>query len=179
MASINFKTVEEKATYLFGDKAVVSFAQARVGNKGYIIKINVQGLPFELSASAENIETAMEEATEGFLEWLFKARAKDLFKTYPEDEYEKVQLSDEELDKLYRFEDFLSDEYLKKIKEETTVWVCQLRDQGYECVIESPYKNLHSRGVGSSKQTAIMSAIWKARDIFSPRLIKVGEDILR
>lgn len=179
METINLQKVEEKAIKLFGEKVVVSFAQIRVANKGYVVKINVQGLPFVISASAENLESAMDQAIYEFGIRVNKICSTDLFKTRPDESYEKVQLSDEQLEKLYRFEEYLSDDYLKELKEKTTTWVCQLKDERYECVIESPYKNLHSRGMGTSKQTAIMSALWKAHDVFEPQLIKVGQDIMK
>lgn len=177
MEPIDFKKVEEKVVSLFGENAVISFAQIRVANKGYVVRFSVQGLPFEVTATAENIEFAMEQATYELGKRMHKACANDLFKTRPDNNYEAVKLSEEDLDKLYRFEEYLSDDYLKEIKEKTTACVCQLKDSKYECVVESPYKNLHSRGVGSSKQTAIMSALWKAHEIFEPELIRVGQDI--
>ncbi len=175
----NLKQIEKKAISLFGEKVVISFAQVRVANKGYVIKVNIQGLPFEVSASSENADTAMEQAINELEERMHKACANDLFKTQPDECYEEVKLSDKELEKLYRFEEHLSNEYLKQIKENTTAWVCQLKNKTFECVIESSYKNLHSRGNGSSKQTAIMSAIWKAHDVLEPELIRVGQDIMK
>ena len=179
METIDFKKIEEKAILLFGEKVVISFAQIRVANKGYVIRFNIQGLPFEISSSAKNIELAMEQATNELNKRMRQACMNDLFKTQQNDRYEKVSLSKEELDKLYRFEEYLSNNYLKEIKENTIAWVCQLRDNQYECVVESPYKNLHSRGVGATKQTAIMSALWKAHEIFEPELIRVGQDITK
>lgn len=178
MKNINFKKVEEKAISLFGEKAVISYAQIRVGSKGYVVKLNIQGLPFEITASAENLESAEEQATGEFIKRMSNARENDLFKTQPDDRYERVKLSDEELDKLYRFEDYLSDDYLKEIKEKTNAWVCQLKENKFECVLESSYKNLHSRGIGTTKQTAIMAAMWKAHDIFDPELIRVGKVLI-
>ena len=179
MEPIDFKKIEEKAVSLFGEEIVVSLAKIRVANKGYMVRVSVQGLPFEVTATAKNLEFALEQATYEYGKRMHKVCANDLFKTQPNERYEKVQLSKEELDKLYRFEEYLSGEYLKEIKEKTIAWVTQLKEKMYECVVESPYKNLHSRGVGSSKQTAIMSALWKAHEIFEPELIRVGQDIMK
>lgn len=179
METTSFKIVEEKAISLFGEKAVVSFAQIRVANKGYVVRFNIQGIPIEVSASAKKEELALKEAIRELDERMSQACANDLFKTQPDEQYKRVKLSVEQLDKLYRFEEYLSKDYLKEIKEKTIAWVCQLEDNKYECVVESPYKNLHSRGVGITKQTAIMSALWKAHDVFDPELIKVGQDIIK
>lgn len=179
MEPIGLKQIEEKAISVFGEKVAISYAQIRVVDKGYIVRFNIQGLPFEISASAENLESAEEQATNELVRRMCNTCANDLFKTQPDEYYERIELSGEELDKLYRFEEHLSEKYFSEIKEKTTVWICQLRDKRYECVLESPYKNLHARGVGYSQRAAIMSAIWKAHDIFEPELIRVGQDIMK
>lgn len=179
METNKLKELEKSAISVFGEKAVISIAQIRVANKGYAVKINIQGLPFEVSVIAKSVEQAMDQATHEIKERMRDAIKNDLFKTQPDNRYEKIQLSNSELDKLYHSEELLGDEYRKELKEKTIAWMCQLSDKKYECVIESSYMNLHSRGVGPSKLNAVMMAIWKAHDVFVPELIQIGRDTLK
>ena len=176
MEKINFKKLEERATQLFGDKAVVTMAQAKMGNKGYAVKIGIQGMPFEVSAVAKTLEFAIEIATYVLEERINKSLQDDLFKTQDNNCYERLILSEDELARLFKYEDFLSSTYFDEIKAKTVAWVCKVNGRGYECVIESPYKSLHARGYGTTKTTAMLSAILKAQDVFEPELIRADEN---
>ena len=179
METNKLKELEKSAISVFGEKAVISVAQIRVANKGYAVKINIQGLPVEVSVIAKTVEQATEQAVCEINKRMRDACEKELFKTQPDDRYEIVKLTDYQLDTLFHSEELLGDEYRKELKEKTTAWMCQLNDKKYECVIECPYMNLHSRGVGPSKLNATMMAIWKAHEVFLPELIQIGKDLLK
>ena len=176
MKNKEFIKLEEKAIELFGNKATVIMTTARTGDKGYTVKLGVTGLPFEISASAKTYEFALEIAMHAFEDNLAKSLRDNLFKTQDDECYEKVILSEEQLSRLYSREEYISESYLKEITEKTNVWVCKIRENKYECVIESPYLSLHARGYGMTGEAAILSAIMRAQDVFEPEPIRVDEN---
>lgn len=167
--------LEKRANELFGDKSVVTVAEVKFANKGYIVRIKMQGMPFEISSMQSTLEQAEELAYSEFEKQMEDVLQKYLFGTQPNEKYEQVKLDDEQFNRLFKYEELLSEEYLNELKEQTITKICQLEDGKYECVIESPYMCLHARGRSGSKKLSILSATMVAYDVFRASPIYVGE----
>lgn len=165
----------EKIEAIIGEKIVLTVATAKLADKGYIVRIKMQGMPFEISAMSETLEQAEKTAEMEFMEDFDIARKEKLYQTQPKDKYKYIKLSDEQLDKLFENEVFLGKGFLKRIKEETSAMICQLEDGRYECVIESPYMYLRARGRSNTEESAVLAAISVAKSILKPTMIEVGK----
>ena len=174
MEKTRFTELEEKANELFGEKSLLSVAEVKAADKGYVVRIKMQGVPFEITAMKDTLEEAEELAYFEFKNNLNDSLEKSLFATQSADKYEEVKLTNQQLDRLYKYEESLDDEYLDELKIKTVAKLAKLDDGRYECVLESPYKCLHARGTASTKNLAILSAIMTAHDIFETYLIHVG-----
>ena len=166
--------LENKAKELFGEKSTVSVAEIKVANKGYIVRIKMQGMPFEISAMRESLEEAQTTAVNEFNKYANDAIENSLFTTQPVEKYETEKLTDEQFDKLFKYEEPMNKEYIEELKEKTYAKICKLSDGRYECVIKSPYMCLNARGTAVTKELAIWSATMVAHDIFNPSLEYVG-----
>ena len=166
--------LENKAKELFGEKSTVSVAEIKVANKGYIARIKMQGMPFEISAMHETLEEAQKLAVEEFDKQASDAVKDSLFATQSIEKYESVKLTDDQFIRLFKHEELMGKEYIEELKEKTFAKICKLNDGRYECVIESPYMCLHARGLAGAKELAIWSATMVAHDIFNPSLVYVG-----
>ena len=177
MDNKKFKKLEEKAVEIFGERATMTFSQIRVAYKGYLVRIKVQGMPFEISSFKPTLEEAEELAISKFYEEMDKALKDNLFQTKPQEQYEVRNLTDNEFEKLFKFEECMGEEYLEELKSKTIIKICELEDGRYECVIESPYMNLHARATSKNKTMVPTLAIWTAHDIFKPILTRVGDKL--
>ena len=166
--------LEQRANELFGKKSLVSIAEIKFADIGYMVRIKMQGLPFEISAIKDTLEDAEELAIAEFENMTNYALKNDLFPTQPIEKYESLKLTDEQFNRLFRFEELLDDEYICELKKETIAKVCQLPDGRYECVLESPYMCLHARGRSGTIPLAILSATMRAYEVFRASLISVG-----
>ena len=174
MNNENKNKLEQKLVEIFGEKVSIAVTNARVGNKGYMTRIEAQGIPFTVDAYKETNEKSEKLAFEEFNKQLEKVLRESVVPTKPANCYEKIELTDDELEKLYKFEELISDDYLKEIKEKTSAKICKLDDGRYECVITSPYMNLHAKSTGGTKTLAVATTIWVAHDVFHATPIKVG-----
>ena len=174
MDNENKNKLEQRLVEILGEKVSIAVTDARVGDKGYMTRIEAQGIPFTVDAYKETCEESEKLAFEEFNKQLNQALKESIVPTKPADCYEKIELTNEELEKLYKFEELISDDYLKEIKEKTTAKICKLDDGRYECVISSPYMNLHAKSTGGTKTLAVATTIWVAHDIFHATPIKVG-----
>ena len=167
--------IEKRANELFGEKSIISVAEIKVANKGYIVRIKMQGMPFEISAMQDTLEEAEELAYSEFEKHVADALENNLFPTQPIENYKEIKLTDEQFTKLFKYEELLSEEYCRELKEKTVAKMCQLPNGKYECVIESPYMCLHARATSASEKFSIFFAITTAHDIFRSSLIYVGK----
>ncbi len=175
MTNEKFNKLEKRAKEFFGEKAVLSVADVKFANKGYITRIKLQGMPFEISAMQNTLEEAEELALTEFEKCFDEAIEKDLFPTQPIENYEVLELTDEQFKRLFKYEELLSEEYEKELKQKTKANICRLDDGRYECVLESPYLCLHARGTSGTITLAILSATMRAHDVFRAPLINVGK----
>ena len=166
--------LEKTANELFGENSVVTVATVKLGKKGYITRINMQGLPFEISSMDDTLEKAEELAYDEFEKHMRDVVRNELFPTQPLDRYETVKLTDEEFNRLFKFEDLVGDEYINNLKEKTVVKICELHDGYYECVLESSYMCLHTRGTSGSKKLALLMATMRAHDVLRAPRVYVG-----
>lgn len=168
-------TLERRANEIFGKGAVVSVSQVKVADKGYVVRIKMQGMPFEISAMEDTLEKAECIAYEEFNKNMENALENSLFPTQPKEKYEEVKLSEEQLDRLFKYEDILPKEFLDDLKKKTVAKICVLDDGRYECVIENTYNSLHARGRSGVKKLAILSATMVAHDVFRAPVEYVGK----
>lgn len=166
--------LEQRANEIFGSRSVVSIAETKVANKGYNVRISMQGVPFEISAMGSTPEEAQENAYTEFEKNLNAALKQTLFPTQSVEKYREVELTNEQFHRLFKNEELMSEEYLDQLVKETKAMICQLDNGNYECVIESPYMCLHARGVARLIESAIYIATMNAHDVFTPELIRVG-----
>ena len=178
MENQKIKNLENRAVELFGEKALVAVTEIRAADKGYVVRIKMQGMPFEISSIQSSLEDAEETALAEFEKQMETALKNDLFATHDEDTYEQRKLRDEEFNKLFKHEEYLSKEYVEELKEETIVKTLKLENSKVECVIESPYLCLHARSQANSEKLAVASAIWVAYDVFNPKMIRIGNHAL-
>ena len=170
------KQLEKRLVEVFGNKASLAITNARLGYKGYYTRIEAYGMPFRVDAYKPTVDESEELALDEFNKQMDIALKESLFPTQPEDRYEPIELTEEELDKLYKYTDLGDvEEALNEIKEETSAKMCQLSDGRYECVITGPYMQLNARSTGGTKKLAIATTIWSAHEIFSPTPIKIGD----
>lgn len=175
MEKENLNNLEKRANELFGEKSLVSVAEIKCANKGYIVRIKMQGMPVEISAMEDTLNEAEDLACKEINKKIDEALENELFPTQPIEKYSEHELSDDQFERLYKFEELLSNEYKNNLKENTKALVCKLDDGRYECVIESPYMCLHARSTANSINNAILSATMVAHDVFMPSLIHVGK----
>ena len=175
MNNENTNKLEKRLIEIFGEKATLAVTNARIGKEKYMTRIEACGVPFKIDVLKSSNEESEQLALSEFNKHLDEALQERLLPTQTEDCYEIVKLSEEELNKLYKFEEFFDEDYFKEIKEKTTAKICQLENGKYECVISSPYMNLNSRCTANSKKAAIFIAIWTAHDVLKPSSIKVGD----
>ena len=169
------KKLEERANELFGENSLVSVAEIKLGNSGYMVRIKMQGMPFEISAIQDTLEEAEEMACSEFEKREAEALGQKLFGTQLVGKYKKIKLTDEQFNRLFKYEDLLDEEYTNELKEKTFARICNLDDGRCECVIESPYMCLHARGSSGVEKLAILSATMTAHDVFRTPLIRVGK----
>ena len=169
------KDLAERIETIIGEKAVLTVATAKVADKGYIVRIKMQGMPFEVSAMQKTLEEAEKTAKMEFFEHFDQAFKEKLYQTQPKDKYKNIKLTNDQFNKLFEDEVLLSKDFLKRIKEETCAMMCQLEDGTYECVIESPYMYLRARGRSDTEESAISAAISVAKNILKPTMIEVGK----
>ena len=174
MTNEKFKKLEKRAKEIFGEKAVLTVADAAVVGNYYMTRIKLQGMPFEISSVKETLEEAEELAIVEFEKHVNEALENKLFPTQPNEKYEVSKLTEQQFNKLFKFEDFISEEYTNELKEKTVTKICQLESGEYECVIESPYMCLNARARSMSKQFSIHFAIMVAHEIFIGNTIHVG-----
>ena len=167
--------LEKKANELFGEKSVVSVAEVKFANKGYIVRIKMQGMPFEISALQDTLEEAESLAYSEFEKHMTDALNNSLFPTQPIENYKVVKLNEEQFNRLFKHEDLLGEDYINELKEKTVAKICKLDDGKYECVLESPYMCLNARGRAATEKFSIFFASTIAHDIFIAPLIHVGE----
>lgn len=174
---MNYKTfnqLEQKAIQLFGKKSSVMVAKVRASDKGYVVRIKMQGMPFEISAMQDTLEKAEEIAFGEFEKRMNEALENTLFPTQPNEKYKEIKLTEEQLEKLFRYEEILSSDYRKEIESQTIAKVCQLDSGVYECIIQSPYMCLNARGRSKTEKYAIIAAMMVAHDVFDAVPIYVG-----
>ena len=167
--------LERRSNELFGKGAVVSVSQVKVADKGYVVRIKMQGMPFEISAMDETLEKAESIAYDEFNKNMEDALENSLFPTQSKEKYEEVKLSEEQLDRLFKYEDMLPKKILDDLKKKTIAKICALDGGRYECVIENPYNCLHARGTSGMKKLAILSATMVAHDVFKAPVEYVGK----
>lgn len=167
------KELENKLVEAFGENVALAITNARLGSKGYCTKIQTTGLPFEINSYSETVEESEQKAIQEFEKQMAVAFKEKLFATQPIHYYKEMKLYKNNLDKLYRFTDILNEKILKEIKSKTNAIVCKISNH-YECVISSPYMNMHSRGIGQTKEIALQSAIINGWDILNPIPIQIG-----
>lgn len=166
--------LEQKLKKVFGEKATLAITNAKLGNRGYMVRIESQGIPYTVDSFKENNEEAEQLAIEEFERRMNESLEENVFPTQPIDCYRNKNLSTEEMNKLYKYIEFPISSTLKDIEEKTTALVCCLNNNKYECVITGPYMNLNARGVGATERIAVMNAINTAHNILNPFLVKVG-----
>ncbi len=166
--------LERTAFDLFGENAVLTVVTVKLRNKGYISRINMQGLPFEISSMDDTLEKAEELAYDEFEKHMRDVVRNDLFPTQPLERYETIKLTDEEFNRLFKYEDLIGDEIINDLKQKTVVKVCELYEGYYECVLESPYMCLNTRGTSGSKKLAILMATMRAHDVFRAPRVYIG-----
>ena len=176
MQNVKIKELENKANELFGERSTISIAEAKFANKGYIVRIKMQGMPFEISAMQGTLEDAERVALEEFEKHATDEIKNSLFPTQPIEQYKSVKLTDSQFERLFKHEEFIGKEYIEELKEKTIAKLCQLDDGKYECVIESPYMCLHARGTSGSQDLSILSATMRAYDVFRASTIYVGNN---
>ena len=169
------KKLEKRLVEVFGEKASLAITNARLGAKGYYTRVESYGLPIRVDAYKDTQEAAEELALVEFEKEMELAIKEKLFQTQPLDRYETYNLSVEELGKIYKYSDIIDDKEMLEIKSQTTAQICKLDDGRYECVITSPYMQIHARGTGTTKELAVFSATMVSHDIINPSPIKVGD----
>ena len=175
MYNEKINNLENRMVEIFGENASFSVTNARLGRKGYLTRIESCGLPFRIDSREKTSELSEQTAINEFEKQLDKALAEKLFPTQKHEEYENIELTPEELDKLYKYMDQVEPEILIGIKKETKARICCLSNNRFECVIDCLYINLHARSDGATKKLAIAGAIWNAHDILTPLSIRVGD----
>ena len=166
--------LEKRLIKVFGKNASLAVTNARVGNKGYLTRIESYGMPFKVDSYAKTIEESENRAFQKFEEEMEKSLKEKLFKTQKDNNYESYQLTKEEMEKLYKYIDPMEAELLTAIKKDTSAAMCKLENGLYECVINCSYMNLHARSTGATKRLAVAAAIWSAHDVLNPFPLKVG-----
>lgn len=171
----NINKLEKKLIKIFGEKATFAITTARVSSKGYMTRIGARGLPFEVSAYDKDIEKTQKLALNEFEKQTQVALNDKIRPTQPADRYVDIELTFEDIYRLYMHEEWVEYEDYKVLKEKTTAKICQLDNGLYECVINSPYMNLSAKDTGLTKEDAIRSAIYTAFSFFHPSRIEVGD----
>ena len=172
--------LENRLIEVFGENASLALTTARLGSKGYFVRIESYGMPFTVDAYDKNPEEAEELAIEEFNKQMVEALDEKLFPTQPLEKYEIIQLSEEELNKVYKYSDIIHiKETFEEVKKETIAKICKRSDGKYECVISGTYMHLNARGTARTKELAITAAIWTAHEILNPSVIKVGNYLFR
>ena len=171
--------LEKRLVEVFGSNASLAITTARLGKKGYLVRMESHGMPFIIDARGSEVEAAEQLAIEEFEKQMENALKNDLFPTQKKENYKNIELTTEELEKLYKYLKIPDEEYLAEIKKTTSAEICLLDDGRYECVISSPYMNLSARSTGRSKKLAVATTIWTAHSILNPEFIKVGDWSLR
>ena len=166
--------LEKELVEKFGVNASLAITNARIGNKGYLVRIESYGLPFTIDSFDKTTELAEKAAVKEFKKRMESALKECVFQTQPNDRYEAIELSNEEIEKLYKHLDGVDSIKLNQLKEITTARICKLENGLYECLIDCPYMNLHARSRGGTKKLAVMGTIWTAHDILTPFPIRVG-----
>ena len=175
MNCTNIKKIEKKLIDIFGGTATFAVTTARVSSKGYMTRIGARGMPFEVSAYDKNAEKTQELALDEFEKQMQLALKDKMRPTQPADKYTGVELTFEDIYRLYMREEWVEYEDFKVLKEKTTAKVCKLDNGSYECIINSPYMNLNVKDTGSTKENAIKSTILTAFSFFHPSPIVVGD----
>ena len=175
MNTTNIYKLEKKLIDIFGEKATLAITTARVSSRGYMTRIGAQGMPFEVSAYDKDIEKTQRLAVQEFEKQMHKVLGEKMLPSQPADRYFDIELSFEDIYRLYRYEEWVEYEDYKVLKEKTTAKICQLDDGKYECVIKSPYMNLNAKDTGRTKDDAIRSTIHIAFSVFHPMSITIGD----
>ena len=175
MYSTKTQELEKQINELFGNHALLAITNAFIGDKGYMVRIEAYGLPFTIDSYGKDNKTTEELAIDEFKKQLTIAKEELLFPSQPEEKYEEFRLTEEDINKLYKFVDYPDSPVYDHPKSKTVAKMCELPNGKYECVIKSPYMNLNVRSTAWTKKLALASAIWKSREVFSPRPIRVGK----
>lgn len=175
MYSIKTNDLEKQMVNIFGEDASLVITKARLGKKGYLTRIESYGLPFRIEAREKTSELSEDLAIKEFEKHTKKALAEKILPTQPDESYETIVLTSDDLNRLYKHMNTFTPELLDGIKKDTVAKISHLDDFKYECVIDCPYMNIHARGEGANKKLAVASAIWAAYDILNPYSIRVGD----
>ncbi len=167
--------LEKKLADIFGEKTTFAVTTARVSNKGYMTRIGARGMPFEVSAYDKDAEKTRKLAFDEFERQSQIALKDNMRPSQPADKYVGVELTFEDIYRLYMHEEWAEYEDFKVLKEKTNAKICRLDDGHYECIINSPYMNLCVKDTGLTKEDAIRSAIYTAFSFFHPSRIEVGD----
>lgn len=175
MNTTKINKLEKILIDIFGEKATFAVTTARVSSKGYMTRIGAQGVPFEVSAYDKDAEKTKKLAFDEFEKQIQIALKEKMRQTQPTEKYVDVELTFEDIYRLYMHEEWAEYEDYKELKEKTTAKICRLDDGTYECVISSPYMNLNAKDTGQTKEDAIKSTIYTAFNFFHPSRIAVGD----
>ena len=167
--------LEKKLIDIFGERATLAITTARVSSRGYMTRIGAQGMPFEVSAYDKDIEKTQKMAIQEFEKQMQEALGEKMLPSQPVNRYVGIELSFEDIYRLYMHEEWVEHKDYKALKEKTTAKICQLDNGKYECVISSPYMNLNAKDTGRTKDDAIRSTIQTAFSVFHPMCITIGD----
>lgn len=170
--------LEKELIGIFGEKATLAITTAKVGDKGYMTRIGVQGMPFEVSAYGKDIGKTQKMVLEEFEKQMQTALTYKIKPTQLANRYVGVELTFEDIYCLYRHEEWAEYEDFKMLQKKTKAKMCQLDNGKFECIINSPYMNLCAKGTGLTKEESIASAINNSFDIFHPSPIAIGDETI-
>lgn len=160
--------IEEIISKRFHKPLVYFITERRNPNETYMVEIKVLGLPFTIKSTGVNLETAEEQAIETFEEKAINnCDVWELAKNI-----EEVELTDKQLDIIFGSEDEVP--YMKP-KKYTKAYVGEYSRDKYIALIESSIKNIRSIFISKNKERAVTGAALKAKLIYSPFTIAVGE----
>lgn len=172
MISQKLNEFQNEMDALFERKTVATYEVTRIGSIGaYKLKVNIQGLPFEVAGYGKSIEEAEVVVLDAMFEFLNKATKKDLFMTKDRNEYKEVELDRDDIQMIYDIseEDKDCDEIVDMYARDTKGYITKLDNGEFEFVIESNnYYNIHARATHRSERFVKHFALYTARNIVTP-----------
>ncbi|MBE6133987.1 MAG: hypothetical protein E7178_04905 [Erysipelotrichaceae bacterium] len=178
MISQKLKEFQDEMDAMFERKVIIKYEVTRTGSiDAYRLKVNVQGLPFEIVGYGDTIDEAEVVVLNAMFEFLNKARKCDLFMTKDRNEYQEVELNSDDIKMIYDLYDEEPDELIEMYAKETKGYVTKLDDGKYEFVIENNNCNIHARATLPLERFAKKYAIYTARNIVDPTTEYVNREL--